>query len=99
MADRTINLRIDVSKIDKSLIFEGKKGKYLDLVCFFKEEKDQYGNNGMIKQSAPKEKRGDMPILGNASVNDGGSRNAGGAPSGSVVLPPAKDDADDDLPF
>jgi hypothetical protein len=68
---KTITLKIDVSKIDKSKLFKGKKGTYLDAVLFFKEEQDKYGNNGMIVQSVSKEEREQGTkgaILGNAKV-------------------------------
>jgi hypothetical protein len=60
-----------VSKIDKSKLFKGEKGTYLDAVVFLNDEKDQYGNNGMITQSVSKEERekgGKGVILGNAKI-------------------------------
>jgi len=67
-----VNLKIDVTKIDKTRIFEGKNGKYVDMVCFIDtEEQDQYGNNGRIDQSVKKEEKQQGvkgPILGNAKV-------------------------------
>ena len=74
-----LNLSIDVTKIDKSRIFEGKKGKYLDLTTFIDlGDVDQYGNNGFISQSTTKEERQNnvqTPILGNVKVffNDSSS--------------------------
>ena len=47
--------RIDVTKIDKSAIYEGKKGKYLDIVLW--DKPDQYGNDGYITQDLGKERR------------------------------------------
>lgn len=52
-------LKIDVTKINKELLFKGAKGVYLDAVMF--EGKDQYGNDGWINQSVPKDKRGQYP--------------------------------------
>ena len=67
-----MNLRIDVSKIDKSRIFEGKKGKYLDMTLFIDTEKEsEYGDNGMIVQAVTKEERDQDiqgAILGNAKI-------------------------------
>lgn len=67
-----ISINIDVTKIDKSRIFEGKKGKYIDLTTFIDtEDEDQYGNNGFISQSVTKEERQnkvETPILGNCKV-------------------------------
>ena len=66
---KTINLKIDVTKIDKERLFKGKKGTYLDAVLMFDSEDDRYGNNGMIVQSVSKEEREAGTrgnILGNA---------------------------------
>lgn len=67
-----LSVKIDVTKIDKSRIFEGQKGKYLDLTTFIDlDNKDQYDNNGFISQSVTKEERAanvQTPILGNVKV-------------------------------
>ncbi len=67
-----ISVRIDVTKIDKSRLYKGSKGTYLDLTTFVDtEEKDQYENNGFISQSLTKEEREQKvqtPILGNVKV-------------------------------
>lgn len=68
---KTVSLKIDVSKIDKSKLYQGSKGVYLDAVLFLNEDDDQYGNNGMIVQSASKEEREQGvkgAILGNAKI-------------------------------
>jgi hypothetical protein len=62
-----LKLSINMDKIDKSKIFKGKKGNYLDLTTFVSlEEADEYGQNGIIKQSA--DKGVDMPILGGVKI-------------------------------
>ena len=65
-----VNLKIDVSKIDKSKLFKGQKGTYLDAQVFIDvDELDQYGNSGMITQAVSKEERdagNKGAILGNA---------------------------------
>ena len=50
--------KINVTRIDKSALFEGKNGKYLD-VAFFENDDgpDQYGNDGYIAQDIGKERR------------------------------------------
>lgn len=62
-------IKINVTRIDKSALFEGKNGKYLDLVLFEnKNGPDQYGNHGFVMQDIGKERRdrGEKgPILGN----------------------------------
>lgn len=51
-----ITLKIDVTKIDKSRLFKGAKGTYLDLVLFDTED-DKYGNDFRVVQSVTKEER------------------------------------------
>lgn len=64
-----IVLKIDVTKIDKNHLFQGKSGKYMD--CILSENKDgpdQYGNAGFIAQSVSKEAKASGvrgPIIGN----------------------------------
>ena len=58
-------VKINVSKVDKSRLFEGKAGKWLDLVLI--EKYDEYGNDGFVCQSCSKEEREKgvrMPIIG-----------------------------------
>ena len=68
-----ITISLDVTKIDKSRLYKGMKGTYLDLTTFVDTEtKDQYENNGFISQSQTKEEREGgaerPPILGNVKV-------------------------------
>ena len=68
---RGINLRINVSIIDKSKLFHGKKGVYLDMTLFLNDELSQDGNNGLIKQSQTKQEREDKVqarLLGDAKI-------------------------------
>lgn len=64
-----IILKIDVTKIDKAHIFEGKKGKYIEIVVMENRDGvDQYGNLFLAVQGIPKELRDQGkkgPILGN----------------------------------
>jgi hypothetical protein len=63
-----IELRIDVTKIEKARIYNGQKGKYLTMTAFVDlDQKDQYDNNGMITH-AKMEGEERAPILGNAKV-------------------------------
>lgn len=88
--------KIDVTKIDKQYLFQGAKGKYLDVLLIpNRNGTDQYGNDGMVTQSIPKEKRdaGEKgAILGNYQKL---SRQA--APA-TTAAPAATDDSDD-VPF
>ena len=67
-----ISANIDLTKIKKAKIYEGKKGKYLNLTAFINlDEEDQYGNNGMVTQGLTKEARdaGEKgAILGNGKI-------------------------------
>jgi hypothetical protein len=88
---KTISVQINVNKIDKSRLYKGDKGTYLNGVIFLNEEVDQYGNNGFICESVSKEEReagtrGE--ILGNVKILSGGE---------PQEQPPADDS--DDLPF
>ena len=64
-----LNVRINVSKIDKSKLYKGAKGVYLNMTTFVDlDEEDEYGNNGFISMEQSKEQRdaGEQSvILGN----------------------------------
>ena len=47
--------KINLSKIDKTRLFTGEKGIYLDVAVWFSEEPDKYGNNLSIQQSTKKD--------------------------------------------
>jgi len=63
-----LKISIDVTKIDKTAIYEGKKGKYLSLVVWpNKSGEDEYGNIATVKQDLGAERKGEqVPIIGNA---------------------------------
>jgi hypothetical protein len=69
---RIIRIKIDVTKIDKSALYKGAKGTYLDATLFLTDETSgDYGDHGMITQDLGKERReaGEKgPILGNAKI-------------------------------
>lgn len=89
---KTIAVNLDVKKIDKTKLYVGKKGTYLDAVVFLKDEADQYGNHGFIVQSVSKEERDrgvKGEILGNVKLLDQKEQQQ-----------PVKEGVDDDqLPF
>jgi len=107
-------LKIDVSKIDKARLFNGKKGIYLDATMFIDlDELDQYGNSGMITQDVSKEER-DQGVKGNILGNGKVFWKEGGQQSqqtqqfsqppaqgfGQPQQSPAMDDyLDQDIPF
>ncbi len=67
-----VNLKIDVSKIEKGRLFKGAKGTYLDAQVFIDiDNVGEFGDNGMIVQQITKEERENGvkgQILGNATV-------------------------------
>jgi hypothetical protein len=82
-----IRVSINIDQIDETRLYQGKKGRYLDLTLFLKDEVDQYGNHGFVTQNISKEEREGgvkMPIIGNAKVAGGG----GSAPAPSVPVKP-----------
>lgn len=56
-----ISINVNVDKVDKNRFFDGKKGRYMDLILFETPDSD-YGDY-MVKQRGDKGER--MPILGN----------------------------------
>ena len=98
-------LKIDVKKIDKTALFHGEKGTYLDLTLMDNRDgTDQYGYDGFIVQSISKERRlaGEKgPILGNwkhlgerAPIYQGQA-----ATSLAPVSQSLASNDDDDIPF
>jgi hypothetical protein len=62
---------IDLTKIPKDRIVEGKKGKYLNVVVTINNEVDQFGNNASITVDQTAEERqakAAKTYLGNAKI-------------------------------
>lgn len=97
-----ISIRINVEKIDKARLYKGAKGTYLDLTTFVDlDTKDQYDNNGFIKQSTSKEERDagvKTEILGNVKVFSNDNQAKGNTAKVNQVLDQSKL-LDDDIPF
>lgn len=96
-----LSINIDVTKLDKSRLYKGEKGTYLNLTTFVDiDQKDQYENNGFVTESLTKEERDQnvqLPILGNAKVFYKGD---GRQQSTQSELAPSIDDFDDSsIPF
>jgi len=82
--NETIRLKIDVSKIDKNHLFQGKKGTYLD-VTLIPTPGNKYGNSHLAVQDLGKEAReaGQKgEILGNAKIAKAGDKEGGSEPAG-----------------
>lgn len=52
-----ISIKLDVTKIEKTKLYKGDKGTYLNATILMKDESDQYGNIGIIVQNVSKEER------------------------------------------
>jgi hypothetical protein len=93
-----LKISIDVTKIDKTAIYEGKKGKYLSLVVWpNKSGEDEYGNVATVKQDLGAERKGEQtPIIGNAKPLR--KRQDAPAPKPQQSLKAGYDDADE-VPF
>ena len=66
-----ISANIDLTKIDKSKIYEGKKGKYYPVTIVLNDEPGQYGDSGYIQTEQTKEERDakqPKSYLGNVKV-------------------------------
>ena len=98
--------KVNLSKIDKTKLFDGKTGKWMDITIWINSEPDQYGNNLSIEQST---KKGDPKIfIGNAKEyvkkenplpDKQGQYQGSGAMSDINELPGANDDNPDNMPF
>jgi hypothetical protein len=96
---KLISVKIDVTKIDKTRLYRGEKGTYLNAVIFLDDEADQYGNHGAICEQVTKEERQSGvkgTILGNVKVlSEGPARQE----TKSAVQEPEDDGSFDSLPF
>lgn len=102
-----VSANIDLTKIDKSKIYEGKKGKYYPITIVLNDEPGQYGDSGYIQTEQTKEERdakAQKSYLGNVKVvwTNGqnvntAERDGGGAPQQQNFSQPAQ--TEPDLPF
>jgi hypothetical protein len=100
---------IDLTKIPKDKIIDGKKGKYLPITITLNDELDQFGNNGPVTVQQTKDERDakqDKVYLGNVKVVWTNGENVAAAPrdGGPASAQPlaAKQvavEVEDDLPF
>lgn len=66
-----ISASIDLTKIDKAKIYEGKKGKYYPITVVLNDEPGQDGDSGYIMTEQTKEERdakAQKQYLGNVKV-------------------------------
>ena len=98
-----IKASINLNNIDKSKIFEGKKGKYLPITITVNDEPDQFGNQGPVCIEQTKEEReakSPKTYLGNVKVVWSNGTNVEPAPRDGAPAQAAPAPAPaDDLPF
>tara|TARA_R110000803_G_scaffold72253_2_gene135854 strand:- start:172 stop:483 length:312 start_codon:yes stop_codon:yes gene_type:complete len=95
---------IDLTKIPKDKIINGKKGKYIPITITLNDELDQFGNQGPVSVQQSKDERdakGEKVYLGNVKVVWSNGNNVDpaprdGAPAQNSV---AASQVVDDLPF
>ena len=97
---------IDLTKIPKDKIIEGKKGKYLPITITINDETDQFGNQGPVVVQQTKEERDaktEKTYLGNVKVVWTNGYNVAVAPRTdqpvAQAAPAAAAAPVDDLPF
>ena len=54
---KLLSLKINLDKIDKSKLYKGTKGTYLDLDVWVNDEPDSYGNDASASLNLSKEER------------------------------------------
>ena len=102
-----ISANIDLTKIDKSKIYEGKKGKYYPVSIVLNDEPGQYGDSGYIMTEQTKEERDakmQKQYLGNVKVVWTNGENVAtaareGTPQQASMQTQAPAAAEPDLPF
>ena len=100
-----IKTSIDLTKIPKDKIIDGKKGKYLPVTITLNDEVDQFGNQGPVIVSQSKEEREtktDKVYLGNVQVVWTNGDNVAAAPrdgAPAMAAQAAPQQVEEDLPF
>lgn len=102
---KLLSVKIDVTKIPKERLYEGKKGTYLDIDIWINDEDDQYGYNcsASIKQSKEERDAKERKIyLGNGKTVFGFDDLPASKPRPNINEGWEKEDAEDeedDIPF
>ena len=102
-----IRAKINLDSIDKTALFKGAKGTYLDIVIWpNKNGVDQFGNTHRIEQDIGKDRRlrGERgPILGNGKTAVLGKRPENPSPAKQTKTymnpPPPRAYDDEDISF
>ena len=93
---------IDVTKIPKNKIYEGKKGKYIGVVISLNNEADQFGQHGSVTVDQTKEERDAKEpkiYLGNLQVVWTDGEPVSEKDSSTMPMQTATTETKDDLPF
>ena len=96
-----IKASINLDMVDKSKIYVGKKGKYINVAITVNDEEDQFGNFGPIIVDQTKEEReakAPKTYLGNVKVVWTNGENVAAAPREEQPQQ-SQSDPSDDLPF
>ena len=67
---KLLSISINVDLLDESKFYKGKKGTYLNISGFLKEDPDNYGNYGFVTQDKVRTPENNAPILGNFKIKD-----------------------------
>ena len=85
---KLVKLKIDVTKIDKSKLFAGAKGTYLDLDCWIDETADADWKIVSLNQSQSKEERdakAKKNYVGNGELKFGWDERPSSAPQAAEL--------------
>jgi hypothetical protein len=96
---KLVSISINVDLLDKSKLYKGKKGTYLNISGFLKEDADQYGNFGFITQDGVKTSESNAPILGNFKIKGSEGFTAKALKPAPVFDIPSAILVENDLPF
>ena len=96
---KLVSISINVDLLDKSKLYKGKKGTYLNISGFLKEDPDQYGNFGFITQDGVKTPESNAPILGNFKIKGTEGFGAQASRPAPVFDSPSAELIINDLPF
>ena len=101
-----LNTSINLSKIPKDKIIDGKKGKYIPITIKINDEQDNFGNNGPVTVGQTKEERDsnvEKIYLGNVQVVWSNGNNVDPAPRAGATTQQKQntitEQVEDDLPF
>ena len=96
---KLVSISINVDLLDKSKLYKGKKGTYLNISGFLKEDADQYGNFGFITQDGVKTPESNAPILGNFKIKGTEGFGTQASRPAPVFDSPSATLIENDLPF